>query len=85
MTDLSFTMPPAWTVDALCAQVDPELFFATDDGVYKNLHAAMSVCKSCPVASECLDDALSNSEPHGIRGGITPRKRLAMRMGRWAA
>ena len=42
---------------------------------------AVRICVHCPVAAECLDDALrtedriAKGDIHGIRGGFTPRDR----------
>lgn len=65
--------PPAWTEDALCAQVDPELFFPEHGASSSD---ARRVCLACPVREVCLEDALLNPEPHGgIRGGLSERER----------
>lgn len=40
--------------------------------------AAIEICHGCPVRLECLDDAVSRNEQHGIWGGRrfdTPRVR----------
>lgn len=62
----------AWTKSALCAQVDPELFFPEKGG---STREAIAVCASCPVQVECLDDALANNERYGIWGGVAERTR----------
>ena len=64
-----------WMHRALCAQVDPELFFP-DAGI--NAGAAFKVCKSCEVSQECLDFALKNRITDGIWGGLPPRRRRAV-------
>lgn len=67
--------PPVWQDRALCAEVDPELFFLERGG---SPRAARRVCARCPVARECIDFALSVEEPsarHGVWGGTTPRER----------
>jgi WhiB family redox-sensing transcriptional regulator len=82
--------PPAWTAEAICAQVvDPDLFFP-DKGA--NSPAAKAVCRRCPVRQKCLDYALdfesgaagtatSNAQV-GIYGGLSPRERRAILRGR---
>jgi WhiB family redox-sensing transcriptional regulator len=37
---------------------------------------AKEVCASCSVRSECLEQALSTGERHGIWGGLTDAERL---------
>jgi WhiB family redox-sensing transcriptional regulator len=75
--------PPEWTLDALCAQVDPELFYVEKGA---STRPAKRVCNGvsgktdpCPVRAECLLYALSRDEPHGVWGGLSwnERKRLA--------
>lgn len=77
--------PPAWMDDALCAQVDPELFFPGKGGSTRD---AKAVCAKCTVAAECLDYALayeagehgtSTSYPSGIYGGLSERERYRLR------
>ena len=61
-----------WQERALCAQVDPEAFFPDKGATTRD---AKRVCQSCPVRSECLEDALRHNEGFGIRGGLTERER----------
>ena len=71
---IDFT-PPAWISQALCAQVDPELFFPDRGG---SVREAKSICAVCPVRQECLDLALANHEQFGVWGGISERARRPM-------
>ena len=66
-----------WRHDAVCAGMDPDLFFPPGPGVISqaDLQAARRVCASCTVAAECLGDALTRWERYGIRGGLTPHER----------
>ncbi len=66
----------AWMDDALCSQVDPELFFpeAGSSGA-----DARRVCKGCPVRLRCLQDALDRDDQHGIWGGMTTAERNRLR------
>ena len=61
-----------WISDALCAQVDLEIFFPEKGGSTKE---AKGVCRECTVAAECLDYALANNERFGIWGGMSERQR----------
>lgn len=63
-----------WMVQALCAQVDPDLFYAEKSEWAKTIRAKL-VCRQCPVRSECLSYALENNEMHGVWGGMTPTQR----------
>ena len=74
--------PPAWTAQALCAQVDPELFFPP---IGANGTAAKRVCMKCPVRIECLQEALERDEEYGIFGGLSRKQRAKLRRGRVAA
>jgi Transcription factor WhiB len=40
---------------------------------------ASSVCRSCPVAAECLAYALAADERFGVWGGMTPEERRPRR------
>jgi hypothetical protein len=61
-----------WRDEALCAQVDPELFFE------KNANAAKRVCASCRVAPQCLNEALEDEIPYGVWGGVAAHQRRDM-------
>lgn len=70
-----------WHTDALCAQVDPELFFPdTDRGEVfeEQVVAAKQVCGDCAVRRRCLEYAL-RVLPDGIAGGMTPGERAELR------
>lgn len=77
------TVTPAITVDipefvaeALCAQVDPELFHPEWG---EPACEARRICGLCPARVECLRYALDNGERHGIWGGTTPDERRRIR------
>jgi WhiB family redox-sensing transcriptional regulator len=61
-----------WRDQALCAEVDGELFYPEVD---ECPNEAKRVCALCPVRKECLTDALQRREPHGVWGGTTPNER----------
>ena len=69
-----------WQRDALCRQHSSNLFFppATfekkDDRVKREIKAK-AVCGGCPVKIDCLEEALTISEPFGIWGGLTESER----------
>ncbi len=67
--------PSDWRDLALCAEVDPELFFP-DKG--ESSRPAKRVCASCPVRAECLQDALDRHEQFGVWGGLTERERRVL-------
>lgn len=73
---------PAWMNDALCAQVDPDLWFPEVGGPTRE---AKRICARCPVREQCLeyalsDDRTSGASPfnHGIYGGLSPAERKSI-------
>jgi WhiB family redox-sensing transcriptional regulator len=64
--------PQNWRGSALCAQVDPDLFFPEKG---ETATEALRVCALCEVRAECAAEALANKEEHGVWGGITERTR----------
>ena len=84
IADLFF--PPeldvSWQDKALCAQVDPELFFPEKGESPKD---AIKICNLCEVRSECLEYALARNEQWGIWGGKSVRERRKLKMKRLAA
>ena len=78
---------PEWMDRALCAQVDPALFFPGKKGDGSNTTAqAKKVCKSCDVQPECLESTLdyeaavtngghSSGAFIGVYGGLSPVER----------
>lgn len=63
-----------WRKAALCAQVDPEVFFPESGSSYTS-QQAKRICGKCDVKQQCLDFALSRHERHGVWGGTSPRER----------
>jgi len=72
---VNITKPPAWTVDALCAQVDPDLFYPEKGDQARE---AKRLCAGCDVRVECLAYALAHGERHGVWGGVAERERRRM-------
>ena len=65
-------IPAPWTVDAACADADPDLFFGEHG---RPATEAKQICAGCPVRAECLDFALEGRERFGIWGGLTEKQR----------
>jgi WhiB family redox-sensing transcriptional regulator len=61
-----------WRAQALCAQVDFELFFPEKGGTAS---PAKSVCQLCDVRAACLEWALATDQRFGVWGGTTERER----------
>jgi len=67
----------SWREDALCAQVDPELFYPVKGG---STREARAICAQCPVTGPCLEFALADDAGRfGIWSGTTERQRKRMR------
>lgn len=67
-----------WAKQALCREVDPDLFFPRP-GENDRVNAARRVCRRCEVQSECLSWALDLPDMQGIVGGTTERERIVLR------
>jgi WhiB family redox-sensing transcriptional regulator len=65
-----------WRDLALCAEVDPDMFFPEKGGSTRD---AKKVCATCEVVAECLEDALRKDERFGIRGGKSERERRKLK------
>lgn len=61
----------AWVLKARCRWHDPDDLFVRGAAQRK----AAAVCRHCPVAVECLADALDNETEFGVWGGMTERQR----------
>jgi WhiB family transcriptional regulator, redox-sensing transcriptional regulator len=89
--DLTPPQALPWMDRALCAQVDPDLFFELSTSRYEmkaqaeRVSAAKAVCAECPVKAECLELALANDERYGIWGGLTERERREVKRRRRTA
>ena len=72
-----------WARSAACVGVNPEVFYpkTTGGGSIRSREAvnrAKTICASCPVRKECLEDALTGEIPSyrfGVWGGLTPQER----------
>lgn len=65
-----------WRDIALCAEVDPELWFPERG---EPSTAAKLVCGWCPVRAECLAFALERNEQFGVWGGLSAMERRRLR------
>jgi WhiB family transcriptional regulator, redox-sensing transcriptional regulator len=65
-----------WQEQALCAYVDPDVFFPEKGGSSRE---AKRICAQCTVQRECLDYALANDERFGIWGGLSERERRRLK------
>jgi len=71
ITDGSSTPAANFMSDASCRSIaDPDLFFSAEPLA---IHAAKTICRSCPVADACLLYGASIED--GIFGGLTPTER----------
>lgn len=68
--------------EPLCAQSDPELWFATKDS--KAVALSIGICSVCPVIQKCREFAITEQIEHGVWGGTTPSERhqITRRTGR---
>lgn len=66
---------------AVCRDEDPELFFpvGTSGPALLQIAQAKSVCRRCPVVTECLEFALTSGEDFGVWGGASEDERRALR------
>lgn len=73
-----------WADRAACLGHDPERWFPHKE-TPNRVAEPKAICDHCPVASRCLDWALTNRVIHGVWGGTTGQERadiLAERTGR---
>ncbi|WP_082096519.1 WhiB family transcriptional regulator [Demequina gelatinilytica] len=68
-----------WQADALCAQVDPEVFFPGKGG---STREAKWICSRCDVREKCLEWAIANDISGGTIGGLSDRERAKVRRAR---
>jgi WhiB family redox-sensing transcriptional regulator len=66
-----------WRHHAACLDEDPEIFFGSGKGEASaiQIQEAKRVCARCPVAQECLQDALDHNDAFGVWGGHTELER----------
>jgi WhiB family redox-sensing transcriptional regulator len=66
---------------AICRDEDPEMFFpvGTSGPALLQLAAAKSICRRCPVITECLTFALENGRHEGVWGGMSEDERRELK------
>ena len=62
----------SWQENALCTQIDPELFFPEKG---QSPRDARKICASCEVREQCLQWAMATNQRHGVWGGLTSHER----------
>lgn len=77
-----------WRHRAICRDEDSELFFplggdnsyVEESAVHRELaEEAKTVCRRCPVVSDCLAWAFESGSGHGVFGGLTAYERRVLR------
>jgi WhiB family redox-sensing transcriptional regulator len=70
-----------WRHRAICRDEDPELFFPVGTGgpALEQIAEAKTVCRRCPVISECLTFALATGQNAGVWGGMSEDERRALK------
>jgi hypothetical protein len=71
-------MARAWWEEAACKGMDTNLFFGHDITSRRLRDTLTAVCNSCPVLTECLDDALKEEDQVGWRANTTARQRIRL-------
>lgn len=70
-------MAADWALQAACRRMpDPDSMFAPPR---EQADAARTVCGPCPVALDCLIEAMDSGLDHGVWGGMTDLQRRALR------
>lgn len=75
---------PEWVNRAVCATVDPEIWFP-NKGDYQAVNKAKKICRTCPVRRQCRELAIEDPKLDGVWGGMTVMERRAERMKRGKA
>lgn len=69
---ISLAIPVSIAEQAVCGQVDPELWFPKKGG---STVEPKRICGGCPVREDCLTWALDNRVEWGVWGGLSNRER----------
>jgi len=59
-----------WMLQSACRDLDPEAWFPAS-GKPEDAPAAVKVCRTCPVQSECLAYAIEFAPTAGIWAGLS--------------
>ncbi|MEA1904254.1 MAG: WhiB family transcriptional regulator [Actinomycetota bacterium] len=73
-----------WKERAACAGYPNGLFFPGPDSNFASVEKARAICRSCPVANECLEYAFQANQRSGMWGGTTEDERKSLRR-KWLA
>ena len=70
-----------WRHRSICRDEDPELFFpvGTSGPALLQIAEAKTVCRRCPVVSECLSWALESGQDAGVWGGMSENERRSLK------
>jgi WhiB family transcriptional regulator, redox-sensing transcriptional regulator len=70
-----------WRHRALCRDMDPELWFpvGTSGPALLQVAEAKTVCRRCPVSTECLAYALETGQNDGVWGGMSEDERRSLK------
>ena len=70
-----------WRQSAACLTEDPELFFpiGTTGPAIRQAEEARTICRRCPVVTQCLTWALDTGVEPGVWGAQTEDERRALR------
>lgn len=79
LRDLVVRLDAEWRERAACRGMDPNLFFPDRGTTFRQV--ARETCEACPVRTECLDDAVGNTERLGLWGGASPKQRRGLAIG----
>jgi WhiB family redox-sensing transcriptional regulator len=80
-----YAIPPpsglenAWMRRAACLDHEPELFFPPGPSAVDHIAQAQAICRGCPVAGDCLQEALADPTLLGVWGGTSETERAALR------
>lgn len=64
---------PNWRELRNCRDTPPKIFFT---GYNKDEEIAKAICGKCVVRDNCLQEALTKGEEHGIWGGLNEKERF---------
>lgn len=75
------TVTDDWRHQAACRTEDPELFFpvGTSGPALLRIAEAKTVCRHCPVVTDCLTWALESGQDAGVWGGMSEDERRALK------
>ncbi len=68
--------------EPVCQTRDPEMWFPEAGGESYEMRVAKKYCGQCPVQRECAIYGIVSVEIYGIWGGLSPRQRQDVRMGK---